>query len=108
MSYDKIDFDEPSKGNVNSTDAAFEINQGDEGGAIMAICRKGTGITVEAGSEFGDSGKGIFAVGIGENGIGVEGRGERGIGVKGRFFNIILGVSGFGKEAGVDGQSNIF
>jgi len=86
----KIDFDEPSRGNVNSADTAIEINQTGEGGAIMAKSKKNIGIIAEAGSPFGESGIGIHATAYGENAIAIEGNADKGIGVKGSSLNNYL------------------
>lgn len=100
----EINFDEPSKGNVNSDDTALEINQTGGGGAIFAKSRKSIAITVEAGSPFGNSGIGIHASGFGENATGVEGQVDKGIGVRGSSLNH-FGIFGVGKNAGVSGKS---
>jgi hypothetical protein len=101
----KINFDEPSTGNVNSDDTALEVNQTGGGGAIHAKSKNSVGITVEAGDPFGNSGIGIHSSGYGENATGVEGRADKGIGVKGSSLNH-FGIFGLGKKAGVSGKSS--
>jgi hypothetical protein len=101
----KINFDEPSAGNVNSGDSALEINQTGGGAAIYAKSKKSIGIIVEAGDPFGNNGIGIHASGYGENATGIEGRADKGIGVKGSSLSN-YGISGSGKNAGVLGRSN--
>jgi hypothetical protein len=100
----RINFDEPSTGNVNSVDMALEINQRGDGGAIMAKSKKNVAVIVEAGDVFGQSGIGISASGYGENATGIEGRADKGIGVKGTSLHH-TGIVGMGKEAGVSGYS---
>jgi len=101
----KIDFDEPSRGNVNSTETAIEINQSGQGGAILAISKKSIGITVEDGTVFGEPGIAVYAVGHGNNATGIDARCDNGIAVKGTSLNQ-SGVYGKGKDAGVSGESD--
>ena len=101
----KIEFDEPSRGNVNSAETALEINQSGEGGAILAISKKSIGITVEAGTVFGESGIALYAVGHGQNATGIDARCDNGIAVKGTSLNQ-SGIYGKGKDAGVSGESD--
>jgi hypothetical protein len=101
----KIEFDEPSKGNVNSDESALEINQNGEGYAIMAKSKKSIGIVVEAGDPFGQAGIALHASGFGENATGIEGHADKGNGIKGTSLHY-LGVYGTGAIAGVSGVSS--